>query len=232
MAAETKTAVLTIVRHGQSEANKKRIIQGWTHDTTLTDLGVKQAKAAGQALKDVKFHQAYSSDLKRANKTCQIILEENQQSAISAENIKQDKLLREKKFGIFEGKPSADHRAEKEKYKNGFAPENGENPFEVQNRGREFLKILTNDIIIGGEETPSILIVTHSGFMRQLISKIIFDEMSCTEPPNVDTPLTFDTIQNTCFSTFEINICTKNHIIKTSTCYELFNSIHLNELES
>ena len=122
MAAHTKTVVLTIVRHGQSEANKKKIIQGWTHDTPLNDFGMKQAKAAGQVLKNVKFHQVYSSDLKRANKTCQIILEENQKSNISTENIKQDKLLREKKFGIFEGKPSADHRAEKEKYRNGFAP--------------------------------------------------------------------------------------------------------------
>ena len=102
MAAQTRTAVLTIVRHGQTEANNKQVIQGWT-DTPLNDFGMKQAKAAGQALKDVKFHQAYSSDLKRANKTCQIILEENQNSVISAENIKQDKLLREKKFGVLEG---------------------------------------------------------------------------------------------------------------------------------
>jgi len=42
----------------------------------LNDIGLKQARAAGNALKDVTFHQAYSSDLSRANMTCKIILEE------------------------------------------------------------------------------------------------------------------------------------------------------------
>ena len=44
-----------------------------------------------------------SSDLQRAYKTCHLILEENQKSNLSLENIKQDKLLREKNFGIHEG---------------------------------------------------------------------------------------------------------------------------------
>jgi broad specificity phosphatase PhoE len=60
-------------------------------------------KAAGQALKDMTFHQAYSSDLQRAHKTCQIILEENQKSSINATNIIQDKLLQERHMGDFEG---------------------------------------------------------------------------------------------------------------------------------
>ena len=58
---------------------------------------------AGQALKDMTFHQAYSSDLQRAHKTCQIILEENQKSSINATNIIQDKLLQERDMGDFEG---------------------------------------------------------------------------------------------------------------------------------
>ena len=49
--------------------------------------GIKQAHAAGKVLKDTIFHQAYSSDLKRANKTCQIILEENQRSSIKSNDI-------------------------------------------------------------------------------------------------------------------------------------------------
>ena len=49
------------------------------------------------------FHQAYSSDLQRAHKTCQIILEENQKSPITSANIIQDKLLQERDMGDFEG---------------------------------------------------------------------------------------------------------------------------------
>ena len=60
-------------------------------------------KAVGQALKDMTFHQAYSSDLQRAHKTCQIILEKNQKSSINATNIIQDKLLQERDMGDFEG---------------------------------------------------------------------------------------------------------------------------------
>merc|ERR1711983_388318 len=93
---------MTIVRHGQTNANKERAIHGWT-DTPLNAIGLKQAQAAGKALKDLEFHLAFSSDLQRANKTCQLILEENQASDISAESIKKDKLLRERNFGILEG---------------------------------------------------------------------------------------------------------------------------------
>jgi len=229
MATQTKTAVLTIVRHGQTEANNTKVMSGWT-DTPLTDLGMIQAKAAGQALKDIEFNQAYSSDLKRAHKTCQIILEENQKSTTSVENIKQVKLLREFNFGVFEDKSEAEFRAQKEKYGDGFVPENGEGSSDVQNRAREFMKLFTNDIVIAKEEVPSILIVSHGGFIRKLFKKIFFDEMNCCVPPNANTALPIDIIKNTCISKFEINVCTENHIIKTMKCQELCNAMHLSEL--
>jgi len=228
MATQTKTAVLTIVRHGQTEGNSQKVLHGWT-DTPLNDFGTKQARAAGQALKDVKFHKAYSSDLTRANKTCQIILEENQKSTISAENIKQEKLLREFNFGVFEDKPTSDFKAEKQKHETEFAPENGEGPWDVQNRAREFLKLVSKDIVIAEEEVPSIIIATHRGFIWELFTKILFDEMNCSVPPNTDIPLKFD-IKNTCFSRFEINVCTENHIIETMKCQELCNAMHLSGL--
>ena len=48
------------------------------------------------------FHQAYSSDLKRAFKTCELILEENSASKINSENIVQDERIKEQHFGEFE----------------------------------------------------------------------------------------------------------------------------------
>ena len=42
-------------------------IPGFT-DTPLNEFGEKQAETAGKALQDVVFHQAYSSDLKRAHR--------------------------------------------------------------------------------------------------------------------------------------------------------------------
>ena len=71
-------------------------------DNPLNDFGEKQAQAAGKALKNVTFHQAYSSDLKRAFKTCELILEENSASKINSENIVQDERIKEQHFGEFE----------------------------------------------------------------------------------------------------------------------------------
>jgi broad specificity phosphatase PhoE len=102
--SETKTIVLTVVRHGQTDANKKRLVQGFI-DTPLNEFGEKQAETAGKALKDVIFHQVYSSDLKRAHRTCQHILEQNKVSKISSSDIVQDDRLREQNFGIHENLP-------------------------------------------------------------------------------------------------------------------------------
>ena len=71
-------------------------------DDPLNEFGEKQAQAVGKALQNVTFHQAYSSDLKRTFKTCQLILNENQASEISAEDITQDERIKEQYFGEFE----------------------------------------------------------------------------------------------------------------------------------
>lgn len=68
---------IVFVRHGQSDWNKKDLFTGWT-DVDLTPLGVSQAKEAGQVLKENKyfFDVCYTSFLKRAIKTANIVLEE------------------------------------------------------------------------------------------------------------------------------------------------------------
>lgn len=162
MSTHKKTIILTIVRHGATDSNKQGIAHGST-DTPLNDLGIKQAKAVGQALKDMTFHQAYSSDLQRAYKTCQIILEENQKSSISAANIIQDKLLQERDMGDFEGmKLEEVVKFMDENYQ--FKPDsgfNGESTNEVYNRVVEFLKDLRKQSVLIDEKVPNILIVAH-----------------------------------------------------------------------
>lgn len=68
---------IVLIRHGESEWNKKGLFTGWT-DVDLTPLGVKQAKEAGQILKKNKFSfdLCYTSLLKRAIRTSDLILEE------------------------------------------------------------------------------------------------------------------------------------------------------------
>ena len=62
-----------IVRHGQTEENKQKIIQGQL-DTILNSEGERQADLVAKALKDIPFNVCYSSDLQRATATANRIL--------------------------------------------------------------------------------------------------------------------------------------------------------------
>ena len=68
---------LVLVRHGQSEWNLKKIFTGW-HDIGLTEAGRQEAQAGGQKLRElnIKFDEAFTSVLKRAYNTLEIILKE------------------------------------------------------------------------------------------------------------------------------------------------------------
>ena len=67
--------LLVLVRHGQSEWNLKNLFTGWK-DPDLTELGVKEAVAAGQKLKaqGLTFDVAFTSALKRAQRTLDLAL--------------------------------------------------------------------------------------------------------------------------------------------------------------
>lgn len=68
---------LVLIRHGQSVWNLENKFTGWT-DVDLSPKGVEEAKAAGRLLKEkgYSFDVAYSSVLKRANRTMDLVLEE------------------------------------------------------------------------------------------------------------------------------------------------------------
>ncbi len=68
---------LVLIRHGESVWNKENRFTGWK-DVDLSDKGRDEAKAAGELLKNqgFEFDLAYTSVLKRANRTLNIILDE------------------------------------------------------------------------------------------------------------------------------------------------------------
>ncbi|CAH0559557.1 unnamed protein product [Brassicogethes aeneus] len=73
---ELKGFKVIMVRHGESEWNKQNLFCGWVN-VDLSDKGKEEAKCAGEALKKecAKFDVAYTSVLKRAQITCDTILE-------------------------------------------------------------------------------------------------------------------------------------------------------------
>lgn len=97
-AGEEPTRIL-FVRHGETDWNVKRIIQGWT-GTSLNALGRKQAGLMAARVKrmGLSFDRVLSSDLGRAHQTAQIL------GAKLKLAVHKEPLLRERRFGEWEGK--------------------------------------------------------------------------------------------------------------------------------
>jgi 2,3-bisphosphoglycerate-dependent phosphoglycerate mutase len=101
--------LLVLVRHGQSEWNLKNLFTGW-RDVDITDKGVEEAKLAGRKLKaqGLSFDIAFTSSLKRAQRTLDLILGEMGQSDIP---IHRDQALNERDYGDLVGMNKDDARA-------------------------------------------------------------------------------------------------------------------------
>lgn len=68
-----KTTRFILVRHGETVANRERVLQGWT-ESPLSENGIAQAKAVAEYLRDTVIDAAYASDLSRAADTAGAIL--------------------------------------------------------------------------------------------------------------------------------------------------------------
>ncbi len=101
--------VLVLVRHGESEWNKLNLFTGW-RDVDLSETGVEEARRAGQLLKaeGLHFDTAFTSALKRAQRTLDIMLEELGQTGL--ETIR-DQALNERDYGDLAGLNKDDARA-------------------------------------------------------------------------------------------------------------------------
>lgn len=93
-------AKLVLVRHGESVWNLENKFTGWT-DVELSSNGIKEAHEAGKLLKNMNFHFdiAYTSVLKRAIDTLQIIIDEMNLDVKVIENYK----LNERHYGALQG---------------------------------------------------------------------------------------------------------------------------------
>lgn len=100
--------LLVLARHGQSEWNLQKLFTGW-RDPELTTLGVEEARNAGRWLKEqgYGFDVAFTSNLKRAQRTCALILEEMGLEGI--ETIRNE-ALNERDYGDLSGLNKDDAR--------------------------------------------------------------------------------------------------------------------------
>jgi 2,3-bisphosphoglycerate-dependent phosphoglycerate mutase len=100
--------LLVLVRHGQSEWNLKNLFTGW-RDVDLTEKGIAEAREAGRKLKaqGIKFDVAFTSALKRAQRTLDLMLTELGQTSIP---VFRDKALNERDYGDLVGLNKDDAR--------------------------------------------------------------------------------------------------------------------------
>ncbi len=90
-------ARLILIRHGETLWNTERRMQGQL-DSPLTERGIWQACRLGERMAGMAFTALYSSDLPRARLTAQRISEKTGHGIVA------DARLRERHFGLFEGR--------------------------------------------------------------------------------------------------------------------------------
>ena len=105
------TYTLVLMRHGESEWNKKNLFTGWV-DVPLSEKGVEEAKAGGVMLKEagVLPDQLFTSMQKRAIKTANLALDTADRSWIP---VQRSWRLNERHYGALQG---LDKAATRDKY--------------------------------------------------------------------------------------------------------------------
>ena len=163
--------VLVLVRHGESEWNLKNLFTGWK-DIDLTDKGVAEARGAGRRLKalGLSFDVAFTSDLIRAQRSLDLILEEMGQTQIP---VSRDKALNERDYGDLSGLNKDDARAKwgaeqvhiwRRSYD--VAPPAGES---LKDTAARVLPYYIQEILPAVLQGKRVLIAAHGNSLRALV---------------------------------------------------------------
>lgn len=165
---------LYIIRHGETEWNKKVLLQGMAN-IPLNEDGRRLACLTGQKLLEIPFYKAFSSPLIRAMETARLVLGERDIPIIA------DPRITEMSFGKLEGKcyapGSSDIPAEMldnffhhtEAYQ---VPEGGESFSQVIERTHE----LYQELVLTPEyEDKNILISSHGASSRAFLQSVFQD---------------------------------------------------------
>ncbi len=161
---------LYIVRHAETELNKKRILQG-NSDSPLTEEGIAGAEKVAAALRNIDFDLVISSDLGRAVHTAEIIVQGQDKEII------QNPMVSEMCFGAWQGKMQeeictdeqvAQNYASYFKAPEKYVPIRGAERFDqLLHRARIFL----DEMVFCAEMHPKVkvLLVTHGAFIKALM---------------------------------------------------------------
>jgi len=166
--------LLVIVRHGQSEWNKKNLFTGWK-DPDLTDQGRAEAVESGQALKagGYVFDVSFTSELSRAQKTNTSILNELGQQDIE---VVRNVALNERDYGDLAGLNKDDAREKwgeeqvhiwRRSYDT--PPPGGESLKDTADRVLPYYNAVIKPRLLAGER---IIIAAHGNSLRALTMEL------------------------------------------------------------
>lgn len=176
---------LYIIRHGETEWNKEKRMQG-QRDIMLDQEGIRLAALTGKGMQDVPIDIAISSPLLRAKQTAQLVL------ANRAVPIITDERIQEMSFGDWEGESISDSKVVPQEFIDKFyhdpmhciRPPHGETFPDVVKRTGAFFESLVKD---GSYDKLNILVSTHGAASRCLLSHFYDDKediwRGCV-PPN------------------------------------------------
>ena len=168
---------LILVRHTETEANVKHVFQG-RNDGKLTKNGIEQAKKLGKELKEKhkKIDMIFCSPLGRCVETLNNILEEY----LIEGPIFMSKLIEERDFGEYTGIETVLVDWEEIDQDNKINKEMGlESLEDVKKRINLFLEDLKLE-----DENSTVLVVSHSGAIRMMVSIITGENFNKIEVKN------------------------------------------------
>jgi broad specificity phosphatase PhoE len=149
---------IVLVRHGATDWNLEHRCQG-SSDRDLSEVGVSQAEAIAALLRHESVHAIYSSDLKRARRTAEVISQPHNLPVIIEEKI------RELDHGELEGLTFNEIRQNFGEFLTRWRTE----PAELQVPGGEKLSDVAerawsslNQIVERHPSAPSIVVVSHN----------------------------------------------------------------------
>ena len=169
-----KKSNLVLVRHGQSEWNKKNLFTGWK-DPELTNQGIEEAIKAGKHLKtkNMKFDIMFTSDLLRAQETGRLILEHMDQSDIQ---VIKNQCLNERNYGDLAGLNKDDAREkwgeeQVHVWRRSFdvPPPGGESLKDTADRVIPYFEKVIEPVL---DEKKNVLICAHGNSLRALVMHI------------------------------------------------------------
>jgi probable phosphoglycerate mutase len=155
---------LFLVRHGETEANRLRLIQG-SSDGLLNAAGQAQAERLAEHLRLVALDQVFASDMRRATATAMPIAQAHSLA------LQVDPQLREWDVGELDGMPASQYLQmirETGRPLSAFHPPGGATLGETRQRAEAVIRRLVEE-----HRGESVLICSHGDFMRMLVSAIL-----------------------------------------------------------